>query len=42
MLFFSLAMRSDFPYVFSNTPAMPLPFWYAHFGGFFYARRNRA
>jgi len=23
-----------------DTPAMPLPIWHAHFGGFFYALRS--
>ena len=38
--FILLAIRYYFPYIFFNAPAMLLSFWYAHFGGLFYARKG--
>jgi len=37
-----IAFPNIFTYSETNTPAMPLPIGYAHFGGFFHARRARA
>ena len=35
MMFFLLANMNQLAYCTDNTPAMPLPLWYAHFGRFF-------
>ncbi len=32
----------ELTYFNNNKPAMPLPLWHAHFGGFFHVLRNRA